>query len=542
MTNHDMPSVKEQKTDDEVVQLARGGTFSLIGQAANALLTFGFFALCSHALLQVQAGGLFEAMAIVTTASLIATCGADIGLMRFLPKYRRHGSRQVKHAVLVATIPCAIVGAILAVVLFVMAPEIAGLLVHHEILRSTTARQLRLLAPIIPLTGVMTALLAGSRAWGITPSVAVQYLFIPVLRPILFGAFFLIGITSVLAAAAWGIPVALAFLAAMAVMARALARTRKTIANPADATSSTSFAQIAREFWTFSAPRFLEGILTVFLWGVDIVLVGALASPKLAASYTIATRYIAFSILGLQAVLVAIPTRISDLMHRGARTGARELYRVATWWTVAISWPPAIALAVFAPFFMSLFGRGYESGNTALAILSLGVIASTLSGPCGAVLLMSGKTSVSLASTVLAVGINIPLSVFLIPKYGATGAAIAWTVSAAVTSIVQSVMLWRIFKMHPFGSELAVVGSASFICFGVYGLLLRVTLGTDALSFGLYVLGAVSSYCVVMLSVRRLLRLEAFGQFLRPSGNQDPPKSNSRVGNVTGGQDELGHT
>src|SRR5208283_85621 len=101
VTEDGSSSVTGDPSDGEVGQLARGGSFSLFGQAVNALLTFGFFALISHALLQVQAGSLFVAISIVTTASLIATSGADIGLMRMLPKYLRWGPRSVERAVYV---------------------------------------------------------------------------------------------------------------------------------------------------------------------------------------------------------------------------------------------------------------------------------------------------------------------------------------------------------------------------------------------------------------------------------------------------------
>jgi O-antigen/teichoic acid export membrane protein len=514
---------------DEVAEFARGGLFSLVGQAANAVLVFGFMFLAARFLFQVSAGGLFEAMAIVTTASLIATAGADIGLMRVLPMYKRQGRRQVEHAVLVALVPSGLIGGALAIAVFALAPQISSLLVHHLALQSSTTRELRILAPLIPLTGMTTVLLAGSRAWGIKPSVAVQYLFIPALRPAMFAIFVGFGMTGVLAASAWAIPQVLGFVAALLVMFRLLVKMRAAaVGGPLPiepASNGQSVRGVARHFWGFSAPRFLESILTVFLWGVDIVLVGMLSSSRAAASYTVAVRYVAIAMLGLQAVLVAIPTQISDLMQHSQEASARTLYRVSTWWSIAISWPPAIALAVFAPWFMSLFGRGYTSGSTALVVLAFGVIAGTTSGPCGAVLLMSGKTSISLGTTTLAMAINIPLSVALIPSHGALGAAIAWTASAVATSVVQGYLLWRIFDMHPLGTEFAIVAGASVACFGLYGIAVRALLGQHLLAVCCYVVGSVATYAVAIFFARGQLQLDTFRNLARRTAQASPASS-----------------
>ncbi len=508
------PAASGTHPGDEAASLARGGSFSLVAQVLSAILVSVFLALVSHTLPPGQAGGLFEAIAIVTTATVVATCGADIGLMRVLPHYIRSSRGDVRPAILVATVPAAVVGGLLAAVLIAFAPTFAGLLVHDAGLQHQTVAQLRLLAPLIPLGAVMMALLAGSRSWGVMPSVTIQYVVVPALRPVLFGVVAAFGLTAVWVAVAWGVPVVVGAGAAIVLIVRCMARTPLLAADEQRGEARSSL-QIAREFWAFAGPRFLEGVLLVFLWGVDVVMVGSLSHPRQAAIYTIATRWTAIAIIGLQAVLIAIPVRISDLMQSGATTDARDLYRVSTWWSMSISWPPALALMAFAPFFMALFGAGYVAGSQALAVLALGVLFGTVSGPSSAVLMMSGKTWVSLATTALAVGINIPLNIVLIPSHGALGAAVAWTTSAAVASAAQSVLLWRLFGMAPFGMAFTVVAVGSVVCFGAVGIVIRSALGDGVLAFVCYCIVSMLAYAAVLRRARRLLRLDAFRQIVR---------------------------
>jgi O-antigen/teichoic acid export membrane protein len=511
---------KDPQRSDEAASLARGGSFSFVAQVLNAILVSLFLALVTHSLPAGEAGGLFQAIAIVTTATVVATCGADIGLMRVLPLEVRKGRAGVRQAVLVATVPAAVVGIVLAAFLIAFASTFAGVLVHDAHLQRQTADQLRLLAPLIPLGAVMMALLAGSRAWGVIPSVAVQYLLVPALRPVLFGVVASVGLTAVWVALAWGAPVVLGFVAAVVLMVYCIARTPSRSAAQGYETARSSL-QIAREFWAFAGPRFLEGVLLVFLWGVDIVMVGSLSHPRQAAIYTVATRWTAIAILGLQAVLVAIPVRISDLMQSGANAEARDLYQVSTWWSMAVSWPPALALMAFAPFFMGLFGAGYVTGSSTLTVLAVGVLFGTASGPSSAVLMMSGKTWVSLGTTALAVGINIPLNLVLIPDHGALGAAIAWTVSAAVASAAQAVLLWHLFRMAPFGLAFAVITVGCAVCFGVLGVVDRAVLGAGVWGFVAYATLALLTYGALLGATRRTLRLDAFGQIVRPPSHKD---------------------
>lgn len=517
----------------EARRLARGGSFSLVSQVANAFLGSTFLVLVSHFLPQDQAGGLLEAVALFSTAAVVATCGADIGLMRMMPEYRRRGPGATVRLLTVAAIPTAIVGCALAVGLFLSAHPLAAVLVHKSALRRHVVTEVRLLVPAIPFAGVTTSVLAASRAWSVVPSMAVQYLLTPLLRPALFGVFVIFGLTTLEATVAWEAPVLVAAGAMLGVAWFMVRQADKEAVDTLD-DDGVGVRWPARQFWSFAGPRLLESTLLVFLWGFDVALVGAMISAGVAASYAVATRYVAMTLLAQQALLVAIPTRISDLMRTGSRDEVRALYRVATWWSMSVAWPAAFALALFSPFFLGLFGRGYRVGDTALAVLAGGAIIGSSTGPSGAVLLMAGRTSVNLGITAAAVGTNIPLMFLLAPRFGIIGAAIASLSSICVLNVLLGALLWRNFRMSPYGRAFAYVASSTTVCFGAVGALIRGLMGVGPVAFGTYALVAMGLYSVFVFRGRRLLGLGAFRSMLtvRPGSRYVPQHRRHSGGSV----------
>jgi O-antigen/teichoic acid export membrane protein len=504
------PPADGSDVEGEVQGLARASSFSLIGLLVNAALTFLFMLMVSRSLTQLAAGAVFVAIAIFTTTSMISTAGANIGLMRSLPKYRRRSVEDVRRSVLVAFLPTLVIGVTIAAILFFKAPWIAHYLVRKVALRPEAISQLRVLAPTIPAAAIVYVLLWGDRAWGIKASVSIQYIFVPFLRIALFLGFAAVGITAVRATSAWGVPFYVAFLVTLVITYRRLRQRSAMVPGVEPNPHPLSYREHASTFWRFAAPRSIEGILLAVLSSLDIILVGALASPKLAAVYTIANRYSLLCAFGLQAMIVAIPTRISDLMHTGRKVEAREVYRVATWWTIGMCWPPAFALSIYAPTFMGLFGHQYRSGAPSLIILSIGILVTSATGPGGAVLLMSGKSSANLLCTAIAVGLNVPLNIVLIPHLGSSGAAIAWSASILVTNSVQMLMLWFMFGIHPFGRELLIITGT---CVGVFvglGFVGRLLLGDNIVSLAIYTVISCAVYAAVVYRSRTTLRLDSF--------------------------------
>lgn len=493
--------------------------YSLVGLVLNAVFGFGFIDLVSHSLPQASAGGFFEAMAIWTIASTIAVLGADVGLVRAIPAARLQSPLQTKQLLRIACVPVTVVSVVMSVVLFVAAPEIARLIVTHRIEAATT-EQLRLLAPLVPFGALTTAVLTGTRAWRTGPSVTVQYVLVPAIRPVVLGVFAAVGITALRVALAWGAPVLFGALASALVMLWAIRGDEASFGSghgggsdevPGAAPRAAGDRRaLSKRFWSFAAPRSVEGVLLVLLSWIDVVLVGALASPRQAAPYAGAMRYVIMGAFALQAIGVVVAPRVSDLTQRDRYQATSDLYRVSTVWVVIGSFPPLLTLAVFAPTFMSVLGNGYRIGATALTILALGMMTNTATGSNAMFVLMSGRSTVNLVVTALSLVTNLTLNVLLIPHLGLVGAAVAFAASIALTSLFLAVSLLRALRLHPLCRTYGLAVFAAVACFGAPALVLRLTVGTSLLVFGTFAAGSIVAYALFLFVFREPLQLQLF--------------------------------
>ena len=186
------------------------------------------------------------------------------------------------------------------------------------------------------------------------------------------------------------------------------------------------------EFWMFTAPRGLASMFAVIILWLDTLLIGALGSTAQAGMFAAATRYLAFGQFIGVAIIQVVGPKLSEVLAAHDLGRARVVYSTATWWLMALAWPLYLTMIVLAPSLLSFFGPAYQQADTVLVILGASMLVATLVGPVDMVLLMAGKSSWNLLNTIAAIVANVTLNLILIPRYGMTGAAVAWSASILV--------------------------------------------------------------------------------------------------------------
>jgi O-antigen/teichoic acid export membrane protein len=84
-----------------------------------------------------------------------------------------------------------------------------------------------------------------------------------------------------------------------------------------------------------------------------------------------------------------------------------------------------------------------------VVLLAIGQLFDVVTGPCGHMLVMSGRPSLSLACNLVGLLLNVALNLWLIPAYGIVGAGIAWASSLAVINVMRLFLVWRQLGMLP---------------------------------------------------------------------------------------------
>ena len=512
-----LPDAGAQGRDD-LQRLARGSSQNLAGSAVAAVLNVLLPVVIARGLSQDSAGTFFAATALFTILINVGTLGADTGLLRSIPRTRALGTAAELPALLrVAFAPVAALALVLAAVLALLAPQIADLVVGRAPGQAegfTTF--VRLLAVFLPVAVVYTTGLSASRGFGaLRPLVLVEKIGRGTGQLALVWLALVLTPSLAVLALAWSVPYVVAGLVLLLQVRRLY---RRSLAQAGAGEPPRSRALVARELWSFSAPRALSRIFSVALQRVDILLVGGLLGPAEAAVYAVATRFLVLGLLFVQAIQQVMAPRISELLAVHDVERANGMYRTTTTWLTIVSWPLYLLSAVFAPLLLGIFGEGYERGAPVVVILCLSMLVATSCGPVDTVLLMGGRSTTSLVNTGLALSVNVGLDLVLIPRLGITGAAIGWMVAILVNNLLPLAQVHRLLGMHPFGRGVRLVVPIAVSCFGLLPLLVRALLGRTVPA--LLLAGVLGSACYAGLLVwqRRDLELDALAAVVRRKG------------------------
>jgi O-antigen/teichoic acid export membrane protein len=282
---------------------------------------------------------------------------------------------------------------------------------------------------------------------------------------------------------------------------------------------------LAVKFWRFTGPRGVAGLFQIVVLWVNTLMVGRLDSTKAAGIFNASTRYVTAGLMVGVAVQQVAGPKLSELMAQRSFDRARGVYQTTTAWLMVATWPLYFTFAVFAPTLVRIFGHGFSGGADALQVLALTMLVATAVGTVDVVLLMGGKSSWTLINTVVGLSSNILLNLILIPRYGGTGAAIAWSSSILFTNLAPLVQVWKFLGMHPFGRGFPKVVVAAGAAYGALGLVLRAALGTSLGVFALYEIMAGLLYGAMLWRHREALQLTVLVEELKRKNRRGSAKA-----------------
>jgi O-antigen/teichoic acid export membrane protein len=277
-------------------------------------------------------------------------------------------------------------------------------------------------------------------------------------------------------------------------------------------------AAMRRDFWRFTGPRALASVAQLALQRVDVLLVAALGGLAAAAVYAVAGRFVVLIQFANQGISQSVQPRLAEALAIGDRTAANRLYQTATGWLVLVTWPVSLLVIAYAPVYLGLFGPGYRTGGTVVAVLAGAMLVATGCGMVDMVLAMAGRTSWNLVNVLIALGVTIGLDVVLIPRLGALGAAIGLACAVVVNNLLPLVQVGRAAGLHPFGAGTVAAAALATACFGVLPRLVALAAGTGAAGMAVAMLVCVPAYAAGVWLLRDRLSLHSFtrGGRLRP--------------------------
>ena len=227
----------------------------------------------------------------------------------------------------------------------------------------------------------------------------------------------------------------------------------------------------------YGAPRAPAALFSQLLFWTDVFVLAAFASSQQVGIYSAAARAAQVILLFIISVSLMFSPFVADLHARGERDKLDRLYKQLTRWTLAVTLPVFVVLAVTPASALRLFGAEFGAGADALAILLLGQLVNVATGTVGFILIMVGRTGWDLVVYAASVAFDVAAAVLLISGLGLgiVGAAIAGALTMALSKLARLYLVWRFVGIQPYTREyllLLVPTAAAFAAgFGIHLLL-----------------------------------------------------------------------
>ena len=486
-----------------------GSAWALIGTAVGAAANFAVLVLVSAVYGQTMFGVFAAATALFQLSAVLFRLGAEIGSTYLIARLRSNGSSDgARAAIVAAVVPVAVVSVLIAIGGIVAADPIARAL-SEDGTTDTYASMLRILALALPVATIGEVLLGATRGFGsMRPTVLASNFGRQAGQLVTVGAAAMVTRRTDILAFAWALPYAATVIHPALWLRRATAgRTRSTGSIPWG------------PFWRYTSPQAANAAVQGGLEKTDIILLGRMTGADATAVYSLANRFVHVLVLSRYAINVSQSAAFAAGFERGDLTMIRKLADKVATWTLLVCGPALTLLVLFPDAVMTVLGAEYSAGSTSLAVLAGSVLVALLLGPVDGLLLMSGASMRSFVNSAIALALNIGLNLWLIPRYGPTGAAVAWTVALLAGRLLGLFPLQRRYAIQPLGHGLRSAVSVIAATVGVVGLALRLIVGDERTALAAAVVIGGGLFLAVVIRLHERLMVAELVAGLRPRGS-----------------------
>lgn len=440
-------------------KIAKEATISLVGMGFGNVVRYIFTAILARLIGAHYLGIYSLANAVTRIMEVIGKAGLDGGVLRFVSM--RHIDEKESIIDDIATALKIVFGLSLLVMLIQIA--ISGWLTH-SIFSSPQLLKTVLIINAIGLPFSIVALVAASATQGFK-LLKYKILVNDILNPLvlllaMLGAYFLISseaaiILPALLSAVIGFIVIFVFL--FRITGIQFARIIHTKINPA--------------ILSFSYPLMFIGIIVTMTHWMDIMMLGYFLDEESVGLYLPAARTAGL----LRVVLVAFAGIFAPMLaqlHSENNTAEKDrLYKLVVRWISSIVFPLTIIILLFPEKVMLIFGAEFLVTSDVLIILIIATLIQSVFGLGLSSLTMTGHPKVNLINSAIALGANMVLNYFWIPRYGLTGAALATASAIIIMNILLTIEMWFILGLHPLSVKILKPVIAGVVAYFITDLL-----------------------------------------------------------------------
>ncbi|MDQ3866414.1 MAG: oligosaccharide flippase family protein [Actinomycetota bacterium] len=408
----------------------RGSSLLFAGRLMSLLLNMATQVLIVRLLTKSDFGAFAYGLALIPAARTFVSLGHQQALTRFLSLYEEERAYNKLFGTIVMEIGTIVsTGLLLFAGLFALKGALAGTAVSDQ-QAVVVLLILILLAPIEALEKVFEGIFAVFsrpravffRRYVLTPGL--RLLFVALL--LAFGGSVTFLAAGYVAAGAFGI-------VTYAALSVHFFRRRGLLEH----FHLRSIVMPFREVFGFALPLLSTELVNISMVTGTVVLLGHFAGAVEVAAYRAVLPTARLNQLVFWTFMLLFVPLATRMFARGDREGMRDAYWRTAVWLAVFSFPIFVLTVPLAePTTVALFGERYRDSATVLALVSLGFYVNAALGYNALTLQTYGKLRYVVTVNVITGLTNVVLSLVLIPRQGAVGAAIA----NAVTLVLQNTL------------------------------------------------------------------------------------------------------
>ncbi len=234
-----------------------------------------------------------------------------------------------------------------------------------------------------------------------------------------------------------------------------------------------------REVWRFAAGTILITLLSLVLSQADKILLSRLLSLAAFGFYAFAVAVAQMPLAVVGPITQAFFPRFTALLKQDDHTSLADAYHAASQLTTVLLGSATVLLALFGHEILMAWTRNAELSDQTyylVAVISLGSLFNGLMTIPYFLQLSSGWTGLTIRINLVAAVLVVPALLWIVPKYGAIGAAWVWvSLNACYLVVVIPLMHRRLLINEKWRWYLGDVGFPLAVA-AVTGLLLRTIL------------------------------------------------------------------
>lgn len=429
--------------------LAHGVRLAFLGRAGAVIEVLSVFLFAQ--MYGSETYGLFFVLwSIAQPLAILSDFGMTMALQRFVPQEADEVQigRVLKYAISISlSISCAV-----ALILVLFAPELAGLINANERDSQHLVEIIRIYAWAIPLwclIDVATAAVRARRVFG--PEVRVRVFYEQGFRLVFGSLFFFLGYLS------FGLFIAhLIGLLATVVLAFRLIHKYYGLHH---LFARTGYDKVLiKEMIVFSSSMIIpnlakkwHSVLPVLF--LNFLLPGA-RGAEAAGIYGVARKIVSVLNIFRESFEYVLAPMASAKNLVENRPQLREMYAFATRVSLAAFIPTAVLIVCFRFDLLRLSGSEFLQGTGAVLVLALGRFFEVATGPASSIIAMIGRYRMPLFNAIGGILATALIAVWLIPRYGLTGGAVAAATGISFMSLAAHLQVRLIHHMQPYDAGL----------------------------------------------------------------------------------------